>query len=92
MEATQAEVVVGEVWTDCCYDAAGGLAYDQDPHRQRIVDWCDATGGTSAAFDFTTKVSCGEAGLGRGPASSGFRVLACMWLLVNQSTLRRATC
>lgn len=28
----------------------------QDPHRQQTVDWCDATGGTAAAFDFTTKV------------------------------------
>ena len=28
----------------------------QDSHRQQTVDWCDATGGTAAAFDFTTKV------------------------------------
>jgi hypothetical protein len=27
----------------------------QDSHRQRTVNWCDSTGGTSAAFDFTTK-------------------------------------
>lgn len=27
----------------------------QDAHRQRTVNWCDSTGGTSAAFDFTTK-------------------------------------
>lgn len=27
----------------------------QDNHRQRTVKWCDATGGTSGAFDFTTK-------------------------------------
>lgn len=56
VEATEPKVVVGEVWTDCCYDAGGGLAYDQDPHRQRIVDWCDATGGTAAGFDFSSKV------------------------------------
>ncbi len=37
--------------------ADGVLAYNQDGHRQRTVDWCDATGGTSAAFDFTLKVS-----------------------------------
>mmetsp|Transcript_7826 Transcript_7826/g.23111 ORF Transcript_7826/g.23111 Transcript_7826/m.23111 type:complete len:555 (+) Transcript_7826:328-1992(+) len=55
VEATEPKVVVGEVWTDCCYDAGGGLAYDQDPHRQRIVDWCDATGGTAAGFDFSSK-------------------------------------
>ncbi|KIY94390.1 alpha-amylase, putative [Monoraphidium neglectum] len=27
----------------------------QDGHRQRTVNWCDSTGGTAAAFDFTTK-------------------------------------
>ncbi len=26
------------------------------PRMQAIVDWCDATGGSSTAFDFTTKV------------------------------------
>jgi hypothetical protein len=31
------------------------LNYSQDTHRQRTVDWCDATGGTAAAFDFTLK-------------------------------------
>ena len=29
------------------------LNYNQDAHRQRTVNWCDRTGGTSAAFDFT---------------------------------------
>ena len=48
---------VGEFWKDCNYDEEGSLLYDQDSHRQAIVDWCDATGGTSTAFDFTTKVS-----------------------------------
>ena len=33
----------------------------QDAHRQRIIDWCDATGGTAAAFDFTTKAILQEA-------------------------------
>ena len=27
----------------------------QDAHRQRTVSWCDQTGGTAAAFDFTLK-------------------------------------
>ena len=31
------------------------LNYNQDGHRQRTVNWCDTTGGTAAAFDFTTK-------------------------------------
>ena len=56
VEATAPEFVVGEVWTDCVYDAGGQLAYNQDPHRQRIINWCDATGGTASSFDFTTKV------------------------------------
>ena len=33
----------------------------QDAHRQRIIDWCDATGGAAAAFDFTTKAVLQEA-------------------------------
>jgi alpha-amylase len=36
----------------------------QDGHRQRTVNWVDATGGTNAAFDFTTKGILQEA-LGR---------------------------
>jgi hypothetical protein len=36
----------------------------QDAHRQRTVNWVDATGGTNAAFDFTTKGILQEA-LGR---------------------------
>ena len=39
--------------------ADGVLAYNQDSHRQRTVDWCDATGGTAAAFDFTLKARLG---------------------------------
>ena len=27
----------------------------QDAHRQRTINWVDQTGGTCAAFDFTTK-------------------------------------
>ena len=33
---------------------------DADAHRQRIVNWINAAGGTSSAFDVTTKVSCRE--------------------------------
>jgi alpha-amylase len=39
---------VGELWTDL------NLA-NPDAHRQQIMNWLDATGGNSAAFDFTTK-------------------------------------
>ena len=44
----------GEYWDTCDY-TDGVLNYNQDAHRQRTVDWCDKTGGTAAAFDFTTK-------------------------------------
>ena len=44
----------GEYWDTCEY-TDGVLNYNQDAHRQRTVNWCDKTGGTSAAFDFTTK-------------------------------------
>ena len=48
------ELAIGEFWDSCDY-TEGVLDYNQDKHRQRTVDWCDQTGGTSAAFDFTTK-------------------------------------
>lgn len=44
----------GEYWDTCEY-TDGVLNYNQDSHRQRTVNWCDKTGGTAAAFDFTTK-------------------------------------
>ncbi|MEM6328430.1 MAG: alpha-amylase C-terminal beta-sheet domain-containing protein [Bacteroidota bacterium] len=53
--ATQPAFSVGEIWPDIpdgSYDAMGAAV---DAHRQIIIDWIDATGGTSAAFDFTTK-------------------------------------
>lgn len=56
VEATTPQFVVGEVWNPCCYEEDDSLAYNQDPHRQQIVDWCDQTGNTACAFDFTTKV------------------------------------
>lgn len=44
----------GEYWDTCEY-TDGVLNYNQDSHRQRTVSWCDQTGGTAAAFDFTLK-------------------------------------
>ena len=43
-----------QYWDTCEYQD-GVLNYNQDGHRQRTVNWCDTTGGTAAAFDFTTK-------------------------------------
>src|SRR5690242_16471542 len=39
---------VGELWTDLDLG-------NPDAHRQLLMNWIDATGGMSTAFDFTTK-------------------------------------
>jgi alpha-amylase len=39
---------VGELWTTLDLN-------NPNPHRQLIMNWIDATGGKSGAFDFTTK-------------------------------------
>jgi len=49
---------------DACEYSDGVLNYNQDNHRQRTINWCDTTGGSAAAFDFTTKGVLQEA-LGR---------------------------
>lgn len=54
IDATVPLMAFGEYWDSCNY-TGGVLDYNQDSHRQRTVNWCDKTGGTSAAFDFTTK-------------------------------------
>lgn len=54
VNSTVPELAFGEYWDTCSY-SDGVLSYNQDSHRQRTVDWCDATGGTCAAFDFTLK-------------------------------------
>jgi alpha-amylase len=54
VDATVPEMAFGEYWDTCSY-TDGVLNYNQDNHRQRTVDWCDKTGGTCAAFDFTLK-------------------------------------
>lgn len=54
VNSTVPEMAFGEYWDTCSY-SDGVLAYNQDAHRQRTVDWCDATDGTCAAFDFTLK-------------------------------------
>jgi len=54
MEATKPGFAVGEFWDalDYKYDAP---EYNQDAHRQRIVNWINAAGGLACAFDVTTK-------------------------------------
>eukprot|EP00746_Dinoflagellata_sp_MGD_P128368 gnl/MRDRNA2_/MRDRNA2_62752_c0_seq1.p1 gnl/MRDRNA2_/MRDRNA2_62752_c0~~gnl/MRDRNA2_/MRDRNA2_62752_c0_seq1.p1 ORF type:complete len:830 (+),score=120.61 gnl/MRDRNA2_/MRDRNA2_62752_c0_seq1:74-2563(+) len=45
---------VGELWGDMQYNDEG-LEYNQDRHRQDLVNWINATGKACTAFDFTTK-------------------------------------
>ena len=52
--ATNPYFSVGELWPDITgdYYAAGN---DVNYHRQQLMDWINATGRKSTAFDFTTK-------------------------------------
>ncbi|KAH6800665.1 alpha-amylase-like 3 [Perilla frutescens var. hirtella] len=54
IEASNPAFSIGEYWDSLAYEG-GNLCYNQDAHRQRIVNWINATGGTSSAFDVTTK-------------------------------------
>ena len=54
IEASKPYIAFGEYWDTCSY-RDGVLDYNQDSHRQRTVNWIDAAGGLSSAFDFTTK-------------------------------------
>ncbi|GJP32961.1 hypothetical protein CLOM_g17532 [Closterium sp. NIES-68] len=53
-DATSPAFSVGELWTTMNYDGEKP-DYNQDSHRQQLVDWVDSTDGRSTAFDFTTK-------------------------------------
>ncbi|VFQ91977.1 unnamed protein product [Cuscuta campestris] len=54
IEVSNPAFAIGEYWDSLAYEG-GNLCYNQDAHRQRIVNWINATGGTSSAFDVTTK-------------------------------------
>ncbi|KAJ4961719.1 hypothetical protein NE237_021629 [Protea cynaroides] len=54
LEASEPYFAVGEYWDSLSY-TYGELDSNQDAHRQRIVDWINATNGTAGAFDVTTK-------------------------------------
>ncbi|KAL7163951.1 hypothetical protein ACSBR2_039958 [Camellia fascicularis] len=54
IEASEPYFAVGEYWDSLNY-TYGEMDHDQDAHRQRIVDWINATNGTAGAFDVTTK-------------------------------------
>lgn len=51
---TMPEFAVGEVWNSLNY-SFGQLDFNQDGHRQDLVNWVHATDGIATAFDFTTK-------------------------------------
>jgi len=58
INGTAPSLAVAEIWGDMAYGRDGRLEYDQDAHRQALVDWVDAVGGAAspaAVFDFTTK-------------------------------------
>ncbi|KAF9663810.1 hypothetical protein SADUNF_Sadunf17G0090700 [Salix dunnii] len=54
IKASNPAFAIGEYWDSLTYEH-GSLCYNQDSHRQRIVNWINASGGTSSAFDVTTK-------------------------------------
>eukprot|EP00257_Ricinus_communis_P019911 XP_015579026.1 uncharacterized protein LOC8285074 isoform X1 [Ricinus communis] len=54
IETSNPAFAIGEYWDSLAYEH-GSLCYNQDAHRQRIINWINATGGTSSAFDVTTK-------------------------------------
>ncbi|KAL3689936.1 hypothetical protein R1sor_016245 [Riccia sorocarpa] len=53
-EKTQPQFSVGELWSTMNYNNSA-LEYNQDRHRQGLVDWVNATNRRSTVFDFTTK-------------------------------------
>ncbi|KAJ0901493.1 putative alpha-amylase [Helianthus annuus] len=55
IEASNPAFAIGEYWDSLAYEG-GDLCYNQDAHRQRVINWINATSGTSSAFDVTTKV------------------------------------
>ncbi|KAL9665470.1 hypothetical protein QQ045_020890 [Rhodiola kirilowii] len=54
IDSSEPYFAVGEYWDSLSY-TYGEMDHNQDAHRQRIVDWINATGGTAGAFDVTTK-------------------------------------
>ena len=54
MDASEPYFAVGEYWDSLSY-TYGEMDQNQDAHRQRIIDWINATSGAAGAFDVTTK-------------------------------------
>ncbi|KAK1407611.1 hypothetical protein QVD17_39231 [Tagetes erecta] len=57
MKNTSPEFAVGEYWKKEAFAQDGKPEYNQDQHRNEIMNWVQQSGGGSlTAFDFTTKV------------------------------------
>ncbi|XP_022726067.1 LOW QUALITY PROTEIN: alpha-amylase 3, chloroplastic-like [Durio zibethinus] len=54
LDASEPYFAVGEYWDSLSY-TYGEMDHNQDAHRQRIIDWINATNGIAGAFDVTTK-------------------------------------
>ncbi|KAL6912079.1 hypothetical protein ACP4OV_000884 [Aristida adscensionis] len=57
IDNTEPSFAVAEIWTSLAYGGDGKPNYDQNAHRQELVNWVDRVGGSGPAttFDFTTK-------------------------------------
>ncbi|KAL6911547.1 hypothetical protein ACP4OV_000352 [Aristida adscensionis] len=57
IDNTEPSFAVAEIWTPLAYGGDGKPNYDQNAHRQELVNWVDRVGasGPATAFDFTTK-------------------------------------
>ncbi|CAL5332397.1 unnamed protein product [Camellia sinensis] len=55
MQNTSPDFAVGEYWDSLSHMQDGKLDYNQDQHRNRLVQWVQTVGGSVKAFDFTTK-------------------------------------
>ncbi|XP_038972740.1 alpha-amylase isozyme 3D-like [Phoenix dactylifera] len=55
VDQTTPSFVVAEIWSSLAYGNDGKPAYDQNAHRQELVNWVQTVGSPATAFDFTTK-------------------------------------
>ncbi|KAL5211725.1 hypothetical protein ABZP36_022572 [Zizania latifolia] len=57
IDSTEPSFAVAEIWTSLAYGGDGKPDYNQNAHRQELVNWLDRVGASSNAttFDFTTK-------------------------------------
>ncbi|XP_019701461.1 alpha-amylase isozyme 3D isoform X2 [Elaeis guineensis] len=55
VDQTTPSFVVAEIWSSLAYGNDGKPAYDQNAHRQELVNWVQTVAGPATAFDFTTK-------------------------------------